>query len=101
MPNVSDLFNFSSLSDRKQFIIVVVAIVLYFGYRDHSRQNEHSEISNQWKELYNKQTEKYEYISRKYDARLEKDIQKAENSKRFRDSVKLILTEIKSKKDSK
>lgn len=101
MPNISDLFNFSNLSDRKQFIIVVVAIVLYFGYRDHNKEIDYGKVAKEWEKLYNRKSSDYDKLRDKYDARLDKDIIKAETSKHFRDTVSLMLKEIKSQKQSK
>ena len=101
MPQVSDLFKFSNLSDRKQFVIVIVAIVLYFGYRDNIKEDDCGKVAKEWEKLYNKETEKYDELREKYDARLDKDIMKAETTKHFRDTISLMLKQIKSQKESK
>ena len=32
MPQISDLFNFANFNDRKKYTILVIALVLYFGW---------------------------------------------------------------------
>ena len=59
MPNVSDLFKFSEYSDRKKFTILVVGLVLYFGWINDGNvklaNGSKDEKYNSLKELYNEQ----------------------------------------------
>lgn len=59
MPNISDLFKFSEYSDRKKFTILVVGMVLYFGWinsgSSETVRKSESEKYNSLKELYNEQ----------------------------------------------
>lgn len=98
MPNVSDLFNFSNLSDRKQFTIVVVGIALYFGYRDYKMSEQSDNVVIQWKELYNTKSKECDDIRLKYDARLEKNIEDKEKERIFKDSINLFMKQIRDKK---
>ena len=98
MPQISDLFNFSNLSDRKQFTIVVVGIALYFGYRDYKMSEQSDNVVIQWKELYNTKSKECDDIRLKYDARLEKNIEDKEKERIFKDSINLFMKQIRDKK---
>jgi len=46
MPQLSDLFNFANFTDRKKFTILVVGMVLYFGWANDRSANKIQELAD-------------------------------------------------------
>jgi len=101
MPNVSDLFNFANFSDRKKFTILVVGMVLYFGWANDRSATKIQELADK---RYNSLFILYNEVrSDNKDLRRENKSLLIENSQFYKigtpkmDSIKLDVKTIKTK----